>query len=163
MIIRLVFLVLLISSCKSNLPLADGYTLYLVRHAEKVEDGSRDPVLKKEGIQRADQLKDLLLDRDIATIYSSDYQRTRSTAQPLAKELNKDISLYNPRDLEALVNLLVSRKETALIVGHSNSTPSLANLILGQDIFEQFEESQYDQIIEIEYTMGRFNQAVLLY
>jgi broad specificity phosphatase PhoE len=36
--------------------------------------------------------------------------------------------------------------KTVLIVGHSNTTPALVNLALGEDKYEQLDESAYGNI-----------------
>ena len=60
----------------------DEFTLYLVRHAEKQADGSRDPNLTEAGEQRAKFLAAWLKNKQIGDIYSSGYQRTIGTARP---------------------------------------------------------------------------------
>jgi len=51
-----------------------GYTLYLVRHAEKQSDGSRDPTLTEIGKNRSEQLAVWFQDKGITEIWSSDYK-----------------------------------------------------------------------------------------
>jgi len=163
MISRLLTLLLFFSllSCKVSTSSDQDYTVYLVRHAEKVIDKSRDPILTSEGMRRAKRLAELMSDNDIEAIYSTDYQRTTLTAKPFAEEIGIDIQLYDPRDLPSLVARLKSLKHNALVVGHSNSTPTLANLILGEDFYENFKEDQYDQIIKIECSKARIKREVL--
>src|SRR5688500_4636201 len=60
---------------------------YVVRHAEKESANSNmtsDVPLSAAGMARAEELKELLKDKKIVRIYSTDYQRTKSTAAPLA-------------------------------------------------------------------------------
>ena len=65
----------------------DSYTIYLLRHAEKVQDGSRDPELTEIGRQRSAALADWFIDKDLEVIWSSDYKRTRDTAAPILSKL----------------------------------------------------------------------------
>jgi phosphohistidine phosphatase SixA len=127
----------------------DGeFTLYLVRHAEKQADGSRDPALTEAGNHRAEQLANWLLDKGIMDIWSSDYKRTRDTAEPLLAKLGLTLNSYKPRDLAMLADELLRNQYTALVVGHSNTTPELASLICHCSI-AAMDESDYDQLIEI--------------
>ena len=54
-------------------------TIYLLRHAEKADDGSHDPVLTVQGQQRAKNIADMLSHANIQQIYATDYQRTQLT------------------------------------------------------------------------------------
>lgn len=59
----------------------------LVRHAEKAVNPKDDPPLTKAGQERARALVDALKDTKVTVIITSDAQRTRETAQPLAEAL----------------------------------------------------------------------------
>lgn len=146
-----ILLTLLVSCLTGNTTATanDGeFTLYLVRHAEKQADGSRDPALTEAGNQRAEQLANWLLDKGIMDIWSSDYKRTRDTAEPLLAKLGLGLNSYDPRDLATLADELLRNQYTALVVGHSNTTPELASLICHCSI-AAMDESDYDQLIEI--------------
>ena len=127
----------------------DGsYTLYLIRHAEKQADGSRDPALTEIGKNRSEQLAVWLQDKNITEIWSSDYKRTRDTAKPLATGLGLELTIYDPRNLPDLVEKLAHNQSTALIVGHSNTTPELARLLCDCSVADM-DESEYDRLIVI--------------
>jgi phosphohistidine phosphatase SixA len=130
-----------------------SFTVYLVRHAEKQPDGSRDPELTKVGEQRAERLANWFSAKGIQDIWSSDYIRTRDTAKPLLAKLNLDLSIYDPGKLAALSEKLVNNQHTALVVGHSNTTPELASLLCQCEIAEM-DESEYDRLIVISIGDG---------
>jgi len=134
--------------------------IYLVRHAEKAKEGGRDPLLTKEGTERAERLKNILLNANIEEVYSTDYKRTQHTAGPLAKAIGKTVESYNPRELTAFANQLKSRSKgkNILIAGHSNSTPTLTNALLGAEKFAQLDESQYDHLFVV--TIGADGKAL---
>ncbi|WP_420430212.1 gamma subclass chorismate mutase AroQ [Kordiimonas sp.] len=120
-------------------------TIYLVRHAEKVLDGTRDPALTTEGEARAHWLATYFKDKGIKTILSTDYARTRDTALPTANDQNVSIALYDPRDLKSFAVDLKALEGTVLVAGHSNTTPVLAGLLVGEDR-EELDERVYDHI-----------------
>lgn len=124
------------------------YTLYLVRHAEKVADDSHDPDLTAAGRERAAELAESLQQKGIRTIWSSDYQRTRKTAAPLAKQLGLKVRTYDPGEPAALKIQLEKRHESALIVGHSNTIPQLARILCNCKVADM-EETEYDRLIVI--------------
>jgi broad specificity phosphatase PhoE len=79
-------IVFLMVSCKTT-------TYYVVRHAEKETSNTMasDVPLSEAGRQRAIALKELLQNESIQHIYSTDFLRTRQTAQPLADAKNISI------------------------------------------------------------------------
>lgn len=123
------------------------FDLYLVRHAEKASEAS-DPELTQAGHERAAWLATWLADRPLAAVWSSDYQRTRDTAAPTAQTHQLPLIIYDPRDLDRLAIQLLERKETALVVGHSNTTPELAALLCGCPV-EPMDDSEFDRIIVV--------------
>ena len=131
----------------------DGtYTIYLVRHAEK--QAGDDPSLTNAGAARADMLGEILSNAGVEKIWSSDYRRTRETAAPLATRLGLAVEIYNASDLASLADRLTSEGLTALVVGHSNTTPQLAEL-LGADPGEPIvEANEYDRLYVIQRKDG---------
>jgi broad specificity phosphatase PhoE len=133
----------------------DGFTLFLVRHAEKEADGSRDPKLTDAGEDRSKNLAGWFVDKDIRDIWSSDYIRTRDTARPLLSQLGLTLKIYDPRDQPELVRQLLDRRLSALIVGHSNTIPELARLLC-QCTIADMDESEHDRLIIISFV----NQSI---
>ena len=127
---------------------AHSYTLYLIRHAEKVQDGNSDPVLTETGKQRSENLADWFSDRQIENIWSSDYKRTRDTAKPIASKLNIDLTIYDPRNLPKLTESLKTNQKNAIVVGHSNTTPELARLLCNCEIADM-DEFEHDRVIVV--------------
>lgn len=122
--------------------------IYLVRHAEKADDDPRDPILTDEGKTRAVALADRLASRGIERVLSTDYTRTRDTAYPLASRLGLKVDPYDPRDLHGVAEDVLDDGRTALVVGHSNTTPGLVEA-LGGEPGEAIDESEYDRLYEI--------------
>ena len=126
----------------------DTYTLYLVRHAEKQLSSDHDPDLNNAGKIRSHQLADWLQNKNIKDIWSSDYKRTRDTAKPLVTSLGIDLKIYDPGDQTVLVKKLTSSRNTALIVGHSNTIPDLARLLCDCSVADM-ADSEYERLIVI--------------
>lgn len=136
------------------------YSLYLVRHAEKQADGSKDPDLTAQGKKRAEKLAAWLADKSIADVWSSDYQRTRHTAKPSLTNRGLELMLYDPRDLPALAGKLRGRQNNAVVVGHSNTTPELAGLLCDCEVAE-IDELEYDMLFVVSITDGKATLEVL--
>jgi len=134
----------LISAFATTAAFSDS-VIYLVRHAEKQSDGTRDPSLTKPGHKRALATAEKLASSGLKIIYSTDYKRTQETAAPTAKMAGLDIVSYDPRALEAFAAQLKQTTLPALVVGHSNTTPVLVNFLAGTD-YPLLEDHQYDHL-----------------
>ena len=124
-------------------------TVFLVRHAEK--EAGDDPVLTAEGMARAEALAQLLDQVELDAIFSTDYRRTQLTAAPIAKAKSLEVQSYNPRELPAFAEQLKAdyAGRTILVVGHSNSTPTLTGLIDGTKAHDSFDESDYKNLMVV--------------
>jgi broad specificity phosphatase PhoE len=119
-----------------------GYRLVLVRHAEKMR--GQDPGLTEAGRARAQFLAHWLAKDGPQAIWTSDYKRTRQTAQALAERLSLEIRIYDPANQQTLVDLLRKEGINALVVGHSNTIPELAGLLCGCPVPE-LSEADYER------------------
>jgi len=122
---------------------------YLVRHAEKTKQDS-DPSLTQIGHKRARDLALRLKDVPLTKIYSSDYIRTRDTAAPIAKDKALAVTLYDPRKLEDFSKILLSQEGHILVVGHSNTTPQLSELLGGEAGTPIVEATEYNRFYVVK-------------
>ena len=127
----------------------DNYSIYLVRHAEKLNN-SKNPTLTDCGTARAEQLANMLSKANITEIYSTSYQRTIQTAKPLAKLQRMAIQNYDPKHLEQFYLLLKQKNENALVVGHSNTTPKLVELLAKQKV-APLTEKDYQYLYQVQF------------
>ena len=101
----------------------------VVRHAEKISDA--DERLSAAGVVRAKRLAAMLEDAGVAAIYSTDTERTRGTAQPLADARRLPIQIYDVDGAKPDAGPFVARlrerhaDEVVLVVGHSNTVPAI--------------------------------------
>ena len=151
-------------------------TVFLVRHAEKEDEPRQDPPLKKEGVARSQELAKLLGATGIKTIITSQFARTKQTAEPLAAKLNLtpvSISLRsnptNPRQIAEestteVVNKILERSgESVLLVGHSNSVPDVIKM-LGGDTVPTIDERQFNNLFIVTvYAKGKAKVVHLKY
>ena len=141
-------------------PEGKALTVYLVRHAEK-ETGD-DPALTAAGQERAAALAQTLGDSTIQAIHSTNYQRTRQTAAPLAKSLGLIVELYDPRDLPAMAQKLQAAGGCHVVVGHSNTTPQLVQLLGGEPGPEIVEATEYNRLYVVTRSASGKVQSQLL-
>ena len=136
-------------------------TVYLVRHAEKIEDaGDKDPVLTKAGQARANLLSTIIPSATLDLIVSSEYERTRLTAEPAAKLGGQVLEVHAARDSKGLARQLRSLMPgaTALVVGHSNTVGAIIRE-LGVKETIKIADSEYDNLFIV--TVGNNGVATL--
>ena len=123
----------------------EAVVVYLVRHAEKSDDGTNDPPLAIAGQIRVQTLKALLADVDLTHIHTTDWKRTRDTARPFAERTALEMAIYDPRELETLAAEIRAAPGRHLVAGHSNTTPQLV-AALGGDPLGPIDELEYDRL-----------------
>jgi 2,3-bisphosphoglycerate-dependent phosphoglycerate mutase len=137
--------------------------IILVRHAEKLNDGSKNPSLSEIGKIRAEKLKDMFADVKIDKLFSTPYLRTKETLEPLSINRNLPIIEYNPGDKSFAENLLIYEKgKTIVVVGHSNTCPELVNNLLKMEKFKALTETEYNKIWMLTFKNEELIDCVLL-
>jgi phosphohistidine phosphatase SixA len=101
-------------------------TVLLVRHGEKSNDA-----LTTQGLARAEKLAHAARKAGIKAIYTTNFNRTRQTVQPLAQALNLQPIVYN--DNAWLVSQVMAnhRGDVVLVAGHSNTVPEIITALGG--------------------------------
>jgi phosphohistidine phosphatase SixA len=153
----LILAISLIAGCRSdsnsnkNKTSGDVKTILLVRHAEKTNQ-SEDPPLSVSGRQRAIRLAKMLKAHPISAVYSTDFERTKSTAEPISAIHSLETQIYGTSDLTQLRSKLhtLETGEMAVVVGHSNTTPVVVKLLDEKSSFNLIDESDYENIFIVE-------------
>jgi phosphohistidine phosphatase SixA len=125
--------------------------VYLVRHAEKADTG-KDPELTDIGKARAEDLARMLKDAGITHIWTTEYKRTRGTAEAVAARTRVKVEAYDPSKLGEFATKLKSIPGRHLVVGHSNTTPGLVQS-LGGDPGTPIPDTEYDRFYIV--TLGQ--------
>jgi phosphohistidine phosphatase SixA len=129
-------------------------TIYLVRHAEKITSNPNDknPSLTDRGEKRAIALLKKLKKKKITTIYSTDFQRTKLTAKPIADKLKIDIKIYDAKQLKEFAKMILQENAGGkiLIVGHSNTVLETIEALGGKRPISEINEQQYDYFFEVK-------------
>jgi broad specificity phosphatase PhoE len=150
-------------------------TVYLVRHAEKAATPAADPPLLEAGNVRAQELARTLGKAGIKAIYTSQYQRTKLTAEPLARQLGiasteipVKMSATNPREIspqyltEMVERVSSSAGGSVLIVGHNNTVPAIIKALGGDIIVPTIDETVFDDLFVVTvYAKGKAKVAHL--
>lgn len=146
------------------------HTVILVRHAEVVPDGGRDPVLSPAGEARARALSDTLAGEHPTLIIVSDTRRSRQTAAVLAAHSGARVRVVDIAggDLQAHVSAVISAIPDyavgpIVIVGHSNTLPLIASALgapaqpdLAHDCFDSLWRLTPRQDAGIRFQSGHY-------
>jgi 2,3-bisphosphoglycerate-dependent phosphoglycerate mutase len=125
---------------------SDKKTIVLVRHAERssTDPANQDPDLSDEGRARAERLAKAIKRYKPHEIFATAYKRTQQTAEPIARRRKKQVQTYDPaKHAELIRQMMNSNTVHYLIVGHSNTIPSLANMLLKKEVFRQLPDTEY--------------------
>ena len=141
----------------STLGFSEQHTWYFVRHFEK--QLGDNPSLTVTGKARAEALAAFFSDKPLNSVYSTDYNRTRETAAPVAALKSVDIQSYDPHNLAGFA-IKLKTQDHVLVVGHSNTTPELLGLMGGANI--TIEESEYG-LVYIVQTHGVEHRSSSVY
>jgi len=138
---------------------ADETGYYFIRHAEKERSNPKDnnPELNREGKLRALNWAYFFKEIPLEAIYSTNYIRTISTAQPIADDKNLPIIIYNPNELNIKIFMKENQGKLILVVGHSNTTPKLVNAILGDQKFEQMQDNDNSSLFIVRESKGKMS------
>ncbi|MEZ9819309.1 histidine phosphatase family protein [Shewanella sp. 10N.286.45.A1] len=125
-------------------------TVIVVRHAEKLNDGTRDPALNKEGKLRAVSLINAVPNLPLSQAFASNYQRTQLTLKPIAEANNIPINIVaTSGGLQAhitrVVELVNGSNGNSLVAGHSNTVPLIISALGGPNI-TPLKESDYGDL-----------------
>lgn len=126
--------------------------VFIVRHGERADAGTEaakmtgaDPDLSADGVARAKSLATLLKDAKISVVVTSEYKRTRQTAEPFARAAAIEIVQIPSKDSKAVIEKVTASAGNVLVIGHSNTIPEL---IKGLGISEAvtIAETDYDNL-----------------
>lgn len=139
-------------------------TYYFIRHAEKdrSDPSDKNPHLTEIGKARAAHWSDILSEVKFDAVYSTDYNRTKETAQPTTMKNNLELQIYDPNTIDAKSFMKDTKGQTVLIVGHSNTTPEFVNKILGDKKYQDIDDSNNGNLYIVTISGDVISDLVLV-
>ena len=140
-------------------------TYYLIRHAEKDRSDplNKDPKLTEEGLKRAEKWKEALKEVPFDMVYSTNYNRTKETAKPIADTNDLEIEIYDPNNLYDQEFQKKTVGKTVLVVGHSNTTPAFVNEILKNEKYKDLPDDENGGLFIVTVSPNHTISTQLLY
>jgi phosphohistidine phosphatase SixA len=150
--------------------------VFVVRHAEKEDEPKQDPPLKREGVARSQELARVLGGANIKAIYTSQFARTKLTAEPLVAKTGltvtsltlkpnlSNLRLIAEESTAELISKIMQRPgESVLVIGHSNWIPDVIKM-LGGDTVPTIDEQKFDDLFIVTvYSKGKAKVVQLKY
>lgn len=164
---KLLIFILTISFAAASALAQKPITIVLVRHAEKDYTNPKDPnpSLNPVGKERAKLLEKAVRKYKVQAAYTTDFTRTRDTIAPIVAKRKIPVTVYNPKDLESLAKELKGLKtqRRVIVAGHSNTTPRVVNLLIGEQRFPDQPDSEYHKIFVVKIKDGKATVEVFDY
>lgn len=127
-------------------------TFYFVRHAEKDTKPKNNPKLLPSGKARANTLANFFNNIKLDAVYATDFTRTLNTALPTAKSQNLSTKIYDPVSIDYNTFKNNNIGKNVFIVGHSNTIPNFVNAIIGENIYPEIDETNYNNLYIVTIT-----------
>lgn len=149
----IVFIVVGMTSCSR---MAVPTQIIVVRHADRTPGDD----LTSAGLLRAEELKRVLVNTKIDSVFSTNFTRTKKTVQPLADAKNLPVVLYdnNAGLIERVLKL--SKGKTVLVAGHSNTVPQLVTACGCTAPYENIPDTQFDNLFIIVLQKEKINGSM---
>ena len=137
----LIILTILFFSC--NLRVDDCVEVYLIRHAEKDRSDplNKNPHLNEKGIERSLLWNGYFENKEVNSIYSTNYNRTIETVLPVSIAKGIKPIIYSASNINYESFLKKEKGNTVLVVGHSNTIPGFVNKLIDEDYYSQINDT----------------------
>ena len=121
--------------------------LIVVRHAEKVSD-SADSRLTLNGEMRAGRLAHLLKKSKIDDVITTNTFRTILTGEPTQQMQSCNFVTYEAKNQDVMIRETLGRGpgKKFLVVGHTNTIPSLLNELTKTTDYKDIPSNEFDNI-----------------
>jgi 2,3-bisphosphoglycerate-dependent phosphoglycerate mutase len=125
-------------------------SVYLIRHAEKVNASADPPLAPERGQGRAQTLTHILGKAGISAIFVTPFKRTQQTAAPLAAALGLTPIQYQATDAQGVAATILAGHAAGrvVVIAHSNPVDDVAAALGVQGVAE-LGELQFDRLFAI--------------
>jgi len=131
----------------------------LIRHAERDPSGS--DALSTPGKKRAAMLVSMFRDAGVSAIFTSEFNRTKQTAAPLAQALG-----ITPKQIASNLNAarvqVLAAGALPIVVGHSDSVPELIGA-LGGPADVEITDTEFDRMFVVTISSGSVSTLAFRY
>ena len=102
---------------------------------------NKNPHLNEKGIQRSLLWNGYFENKEVNSIYSTNYNRTIETVLPVSIAKGIKPIIYSASNINYESFLKKEKGNTVLVVGHSNTIPSFVNKLIEEDYYKQINDT----------------------
>ena len=157
----LIILTILFFSC--NLTVDDCVEVYLIRHAEKDRSDplNKNPHLNEKGIERSLLWNGYFENKEVNSIYSTNYNRTIETVLPISIAKGIKPIIYSASNVNYESFLKKEKGNTVIVVGHSNTIPGFVNKLIEGDYYKQINDTVNSNLYIVKKCSEEISHYVL--
>ncbi|TDR16362.1 winged helix-turn-helix domain-containing protein [Marinicella litoralis] len=134
----------IIEESKSNVT-----QIYILRHTEKADETSENPVLSPAGIARAKYWKKVLQHTSFDQVFTTEFKRNIQTANLIASNSSVKPEMYYPMSFDVVNFMNQIKGQTVLIIGHSNTIPDMVNRLINETKYPPMSHQNYNILYTI--------------
>jgi len=129
-------------------------TFYFIRHAE-AKTNEKNPHLSGDGLKRTHLWARFFENKKVDTVFTTNLNRTLTTAETIAKKKKVPIAFYDPFQLDYDGFVEKYKNKSLIIVGHSNTTPNFVNKIAATHEYSQMVDKNYSDVYTVVILNGK--------
>ena len=102
---------------------------------------NKNPHLNKRGIERSLLWNGYFENKEVNSIYSTNYNRTIETVLPVSIAKGIKPIIYSASNINYESFLKKEKGNTVIVVGHSNTIPGFVNKLIEDDYYKQINDT----------------------
>ena len=102
---------------------------------------NKNPHLNKRGIERSLLWNGYFENKEVNSIYSTNYNRTIETVLPVSLAKGIKPIIYSASNINYESFLKKEKGNTVIVVGHSNTIPGFVNKLIEDDYYKQINDT----------------------
>ena len=102
---------------------------------------NKNPHLNEKGIERSLLWNGYFENKEVNSIYSTNYNRTIETVLPISIAKGIKPIIYSASNINYESFLKKEKGNTVLVVGHSNTIPGFVNKLIEGDYYKQINDT----------------------
>jgi len=102
---------------------------------------NKNPHLNEKGIERSLLWNGYFENKELNSIYSTNYNRTIETVLPISIAKGIKPIIYSASNINYESFLKKEKGNTVIVVGHSNTIPGFVNKLIKDDYYKQINDT----------------------